>query len=186
MREITEAVAVVKSAAARVEERLERGKGERVMLTNGQLEMVENAARNTIPTDEKGQMIVNTLLELIEERLERGKGAMLMNGQLEMVENAARNIFPIDERGQMIVNTLLELIEERLFKKGEGAMLEATCPNCGAPLRLEVDDSSGPPRKIGMECDCGAIPVWQLDWDYAYALGEYMHDESVKFGKGVD
>ena len=59
-----------------------------------------------------------------------------------------------------------------------GMVLKAKCPKCGAELELWIDDSSGPPDEIGTECDCGAIPVWGLDWGYSYKLGEYKYDET--------
>ena len=58
-----------------------------------------------------------------------------------------------------------------------GQYISATCPKCSRPLRLWVDDSSGPPDEVGTECICGAIPVWKLDCYYAYDLREFDHYE---------
>ena len=43
-------------------------------------------------------------------------------------------------------------------------MLDARCPACGAKLVVHVDMSEGPPLEVGEECDCGAIPIWELKW----------------------
>ena len=59
-------------------------------------------------------------------------------------------------------------------------MLETDCPECGRKLRLYVDLSEGPPDEVGTECDCGAIPVWRLEWWYQYCLGPYSHNERDK------
>lgn len=69
-------------------------------------------------------------------------------------------------------------------RKEENEMLDAMCPCCGAKLEIDVDLSQGPPNEVGTECDCGAIPVWHLDWGYALALGEFKHDEREFVAKG--
>jgi hypothetical protein len=56
-------------------------------------------------------------------------------------------------------------------------MLEAKCPECGAELKLHPDFSEGPPDEIGTECDCGAIPVWKLDYWIEFELGEFLYEE---------
>lgn len=59
-------------------------------------------------------------------------------------------------------------------------MLKAQCPDCGEELTLHVDLSEGPPGEVGMECDCGAIPIWKLEWCYEVWLGGYLYDERVQ------
>lgn len=56
-------------------------------------------------------------------------------------------------------------------------ILEAFCPKCGDPLEVYGDDSSGMPDEVGTECDCGAIPVWKLEWWVEYKLGSFSHYE---------
>ena len=41
------------------------------MLTEAQLDMVEKAARNSFPLDERGQILLTALLELIDEVRQR-------------------------------------------------------------------------------------------------------------------
>lgn len=54
----------------------------------------------------------------------------------------------------------------------------ATCPVCGAALVLVVDCSSGPPREVGTECEvCFALPVWNVDWWYAVAVGPLLRND---------
>lgn len=54
----------------------------------------------------------------------------------------------------------------------------AECPTCGAPLRLSVDCSAGPPREVGTECEvCFALPVWHVDWWYAVEVTELLRND---------
>lgn len=58
-------------------------------------------------------------------------------------------------------------------------MLVAHCPECDARLEMTPEFACGIPNEIGQECDCGAIPVWQLQVEIEYhcALGDYLHNE---------
>jgi hypothetical protein len=54
------------------------------------------------------------------------------------------------------------------------------CPACGAPMRVLVDCSCGPPQEQGAECPaCGACPVWRVDWCYFVELLEVLRDEAT-------
>jgi hypothetical protein len=56
-------------------------------------------------------------------------------------------------------------------------VIKVDCPKGGAELKIHVDLSEGPPDEVGTECDCGAIPVWGLKWDFIVELGDFLYDE---------
>jgi hypothetical protein len=57
-------------------------------------------------------------------------------------------------------------------------MLKAKCPACGCDLEVYVDLSEGPPDEVGAEClNCGAIPVWRLNWWYEVEIGDFAYYE---------
>jgi len=44
-------------------------------------------------------------------------------------------------------------------------LFDVVCPACGEKLQVAVDMSDGIPSETGTECDCGAIPVFKVDWE---------------------
>ena len=44
-------------------------------------------------------------------------------------------------------------------------LFDVVCPACGAKLQVAVEMSEGIPSETGTECDCGAIPVFKVDWE---------------------
>lgn len=63
-------------------------------------------------------------------------------------------------------------------------VIQKDCPQCGRVLDIHIDTSEGPPGEAGTECDCGAIPVWAVDWAYEVWLDKYLHDERQPATKG--
>ena len=51
------------------------------------------------------------------------------------------------------------------------------CYKCGDPLTLDVDTSCGVPSEVGTEClNCGAEPVYRVNWWYEFELQEMKRD----------
>lgn len=52
------------------------------------------------------------------------------------------------------------------------------CPVCKEELNLFIDTSESPPDEVGTECDCGALPIWKVEWAYRVWVGEYLCDDN--------
>lgn len=59
-------------------------------------------------------------------------------------------------------------------------LFHVNCIKCGKPLSIHVDVSCGPPSEAGTEClNCGAVPIYRVNWWYEVALEALVRDDSV-------
>lgn len=63
-------------------------------------------------------------------------------------------------------------------------VIQKDCPNCEKVLDIHIDTSEGPLGEAGTECDCGAIPVWEVEWEYDVWISDYLRDEHQPAMKG--
>lgn len=49
------------------------------------------------------------------------------------------------------------------------------CPNCGRPIKLFVESADGIPNEAEAECECGKIPVFDVQWSVDIWIGGFDH-----------
>jgi hypothetical protein len=64
--------------------------------------------------------------------------------------------------------------------------LEAECPNCHGKLKVFIDLSEGVPDEAGTECDCGAIPIFYVNWEPHVFLDGFKSYERRPYPRAAD